>query len=79
MCAGAESVVLVFHGALHPLRDGCLRLQICPFCGSGSIPLFFDNERPGLHLQPGALCCQKVLLFDLTLFRRCGGERLRGF
>ena len=55
MCAGAESVVLVFHGALHPLRDGCLRLQICPFCGSGSIPLFFDNERPGLHQQPGAL------------------------
>ena len=55
MCAGAESVVLVFHGAFHPLRDGCLRLQICPFCGSGSIPLFFDNERPGLHQQPGAL------------------------
>ena len=55
MCAGAESVVPVFHGALHPLRDGCLRLQICPFCGSGSIPLFFDNKRPGLHLQPGAL------------------------
>ena len=55
MCAGAESVVPVFHGALHPLRDGCLRLQICPFCGSGSIPLFFDNKRPGLHQQPGAL------------------------
>ena len=55
MCAGAESVVPVFHGALHPLRDGCLRLQICPFCGSGSIPLFFDNERPGLLMQPGAL------------------------
>ena len=55
MCAGTESVVLVFHGAFHPLRDGCLRLQICPFCGSGSIPLFFDNKRPGLHQQPGAL------------------------
>ena len=55
MCAGTESVVPVFHGALHPLRDGCLRLQICPFCGSGSIPLFFDNERPRLLMQPGAL------------------------
>ena len=54
-CAQARRVWFrSFMVLLHPLRDGCLRLQLCPFCGSGSIPLFFDNERPGLHLQPGA-------------------------
>ena len=49
---------------LHPLRDGCLRLQLCPFCGSEAIPRFFDSKRPVLYQQHGALCCQKVFLFD---------------
>ena len=54
-CAQARRVWFrSFMVLLHPLRDGCLRLQLCPFCGSGAIPLFFDNKRPGLHLQPGA-------------------------
>jgi len=49
---------------LHPLRDGCLRLQLRPFCGSEAIPRFFDSKRPVLYQQHGALCCQKVFLFD---------------
>ena len=63
MCAGAESVVSVFHGAFHPLRDGCLRLQLRPFCGSEPIPHFFDSKRPVLYQQHGALDCQKSSTF----------------
>lgn len=45
---------------LHPLRDGCLRLQLRPFCGSGPIPHFFDSKRPVLQVQHGALLSKSI-------------------
>ena len=79
MCAGAESVVPVFHGASPPVAATAACASNFVLSADRKIPRFFDSKRPVLLIQHGALCCQKVILFDLTLFLRRGGERLRGF